>query len=296
MILNFRHLEVFRAIMVAKTVSGAAELLHVSQPGISRVLKYMEYKLGIDLFERRKGRLIPTPEGEELLRELDPIYQRLEDLDFALKRITRTDNMEFRIACTPSLANYVMPWLLSRAKEKMPGITVQLESLPNEEISNYIAQRRIDFALAFYSPSHPLLLGEPTINVGLECVVRADHPLASRKSVTYKDMMNYEMVTFYPETLLGSWLVRAAAEVNQEPRVNAVVRYADDACNMVEQGLGITIAFQYTALPQRYPSLVRIPVKSERQRLHFLRHAGVSMSNNVRKFYELAKSEIKSIQ
>ncbi|MEC7690721.1 MAG: LysR family transcriptional regulator, partial [Pseudomonadota bacterium] len=44
--LNFRQLEVFRAVMIAKTISGAAEILNVSQPGISRLLKYMEYKMG----------------------------------------------------------------------------------------------------------------------------------------------------------------------------------------------------------------------------------------------------------
>ena len=127
--LNFRQLEVFRAIMIAKTVSGAAELLHVSQPGISRLLKYMEYKLGIALFERHKGRLIPTPEGEELFHELEPIYQRIEELDVTIDRITRPDNHLYQIACTPSLATYVLPRLLARVKACMPHMQVKLEAL-----------------------------------------------------------------------------------------------------------------------------------------------------------------------
>ncbi len=295
MLLNFRQLEVFRAIMIAKTVSGAAELLHVSQPGISRLLKYMEYKLGIELFERHKGRLIPTPEGRELFKELEPIYQRVEDLDVTINRITRPDNLQFQIACTPSLANYVLPYLLARVKAKLPGVSVKLETLPNEEIAEYLIQRRIDFALAFYCPEHPLLMAEASINVGMVCVVPEDHPLASRKSLKFSDIVDYDMITYYAETLLGKKINQAFAELEREPRMVVMVRYADDACAMVEQGLGITVAFEYTAMPQRFPNLRAIPIKSSKQRLHFLRHNGIALSNNVRKFYELAKTELRAL-
>jgi DNA-binding transcriptional LysR family regulator len=64
---------------------------------------------------------------------------------------------------------------------------------------------------------------------------------------------------------------------------------------MVEQGMGITFAFQFTAIPERYPSLRTIPVKAAKQQLHFLRHNGISMSKNVREFYELSKSEIRQL-
>ncbi len=281
--------------MISKTISGAAELLHVSQPGISRLLKYMEYKLGIDLFERNKGRLIPTPEGEELFKELEPIYARIEDLDITINRITQLNDLQFRIACTPSLVSYVLPRLLAKVRDKMPGIKVEVEALPNEEIANYITQRRCDFALGIYDPNHPLILSETSISIGLHCVVPHDHPLSNRKSVTFKDMVKYDMVMFYPDTLLGKKLQRAFDELEAIPNISVVIRYADDACAMVEQGLGITIAFEHTARQDRFPNLRTIPIKSHNQRLRFLRHNGVPMSNNTKKFYELAKEEIRGL-
>lgn len=292
MLLNLRQLEVFRAIMVAKTISGAAKLLHVSQPGISRLLKHMELRLGIKLFERHKGRLIPTPEGLELFAELDPICQRLDDLDIIIKRITQTDDLQFHIACTPSLSNYILPSLLAKVRKKMPGITVKLESLSNEEIADYLVQRRIDFALVFYSPEHPLLLAEPSISLNLECIVPKNHPLADKKTVSFKEILKYQMVTYYPETLIGSRLKNACETLEAEINASIVVRYANEACAMVEQGMGITIAYQFTALKDRYPTLTTIPIKDEKQQLNFLRHNGIPMSNNVRKFYTLAKDEL----
>lgn len=293
--LNFRQLEVFRAIMIAKTVSGAAELLHVSQPGISRLLKYMEYKLGIALFERHKGRLIPTPEGEELFQELEPIYQRIEELDVTIERITRPDNHQYQIACTPSLASYVLPRLLARVKTHLPNMQVKIEALSNEEITDYIIQRRGDFALAFYDTEHPLVMAEPSVNVSMMAVLPKSHALATRKSLTFADLVDEEMIMYYPETLLGSLLNKALEAQDCTPRMSAMVRYGDDACAMAEQGLGITVAFQYTAMNHRYPNLCTVPLKASKQQVHFLRHNGISLSNNVRQFYELMKSEIRLI-
>lgn len=295
MLLNFRQLEVFRAIMIAKTVSGAAELLYVSQPGISRLLKHMEIKLGISLFERHKGRLVPTPEGEELFRELEPIYRRIEDLDVTIKRITRPDNLQVQIACSPSLSNYVIPWLIARVRQKIPGVQIKLESLPNEEIADYLVQRRIDFALGYRDLDHPLITAEPSIPVSLECVVPREHPLAQLDSVDFSDMLEYEMVTFYPETMIGDHLRRACESLGREPKMSAMVRYADDACTMVEQGLGISLNYQYTVTAGRFPTLTTIPIANTLQRLYFLRHNGISMSNKVREFYELAKTCIRSL-
>ena len=61
--MNLRQMEVFRAVMLTGGVGGAAQLLHVSQPAISKVLAQAQKQAGFALFERVKGRLLPTLEG-----------------------------------------------------------------------------------------------------------------------------------------------------------------------------------------------------------------------------------------
>ena len=58
--LTLRQIEVIRAIMVTGTIAGAADLLNVSAPGISRLMKYTESALGLRLFHRHGGRFLPT--------------------------------------------------------------------------------------------------------------------------------------------------------------------------------------------------------------------------------------------
>ncbi len=69
--LNLRQIEVFRAIMITGSISGAARLLSVSQPAISRLLAYTEDRLALRLFERVRGRVQPTPEARRLFQEVD---------------------------------------------------------------------------------------------------------------------------------------------------------------------------------------------------------------------------------
>ena len=66
--MNIRQIEIFRAVMQAGSITGAAHLLHVSQPGVSRMLAHIELQLGLALFERTRGKLRPTPEAQALYR------------------------------------------------------------------------------------------------------------------------------------------------------------------------------------------------------------------------------------
>ena len=61
--LTIRQVEVIRAVMMAGTIQGAAELLNVSAPGVSRLVKYSEESLGIRLFDRKGGLFVPAAEA-----------------------------------------------------------------------------------------------------------------------------------------------------------------------------------------------------------------------------------------
>ena len=66
--MTLRQVEVIRAVMVTGTIGGAARLLNVSAPGISRLVKYTEKSLGVRFFQRQNGRYFPTPGSPQHLR------------------------------------------------------------------------------------------------------------------------------------------------------------------------------------------------------------------------------------
>lgn len=59
--LSDRQLQAFQQVMDCGSVSGAARRMLIAQPGVTRLLKQLEHDVGFTLFERRRGRLVPTP-------------------------------------------------------------------------------------------------------------------------------------------------------------------------------------------------------------------------------------------
>ena len=78
--MTLRQIEVIRAVMVSGTIGGAAKLLNVSAPGISRLVKYTEKSLGIRFFQRQNGRYFPTPEAQNIFEQINGVYKKVDDL------------------------------------------------------------------------------------------------------------------------------------------------------------------------------------------------------------------------
>ena len=76
--MNLRQIEVLRAFMMTGTVSGAADLLRISQPGVSKALKHIEGQLDVQLFRRVRGRLLPSIEAEQLFATIAEAWTHIE--------------------------------------------------------------------------------------------------------------------------------------------------------------------------------------------------------------------------
>ena len=72
--LNLRQVEAFKAVIEYGTVSRAAEMMNVSQPATSKLIAHLEEDTGLRLFDRVKGRLVPTRHGMRLFEEIDRIF------------------------------------------------------------------------------------------------------------------------------------------------------------------------------------------------------------------------------
>ena len=136
--LTLRQIEVIRAIIVTGTIGGAARLLNVSSPGISRVMKHTEGALGLRLFIRRQGRYIPTPEAKDIFSQINAVYDKVEDLHFVIRRLESGAISELKIGSVPSIANVMVPRAIKRVREKYPKLLIDVDILKIEEAIDYL--------------------------------------------------------------------------------------------------------------------------------------------------------------
>jgi DNA-binding transcriptional LysR family regulator len=78
--MRLRQIEVFHAVYSTGSMTSAAAMLNVSQPSVSKVLAHAEQQLGYLLFERLKGKLVPTPEAHRLFAHVSAVYRDVDRL------------------------------------------------------------------------------------------------------------------------------------------------------------------------------------------------------------------------
>ena len=153
--MRLRHIEVFHAVMQAGTVSGAAQLLHISQPAVTKVLQHCEARLRISLFERVRGKLYPTPEAQRLFVEVDRMNKDLVAIRRMAASFRRGEIESVRVMATPTLGLSVMPTAIKRGPRRFPRATVCSRPTIRARLSTPCCWAKPNLALSLWNPQHP---------------------------------------------------------------------------------------------------------------------------------------------
>ncbi len=116
--MNAREIELFRAIMHCRTLSAAAQMLHVTQPALSKVLRHCEDRLGYLLFHRTAGRLVPTAEANALILDADRMYQQIQGFGALARELGGRSGGILREGATSSLATSLVPRAVARLRQE----------------------------------------------------------------------------------------------------------------------------------------------------------------------------------
>jgi DNA-binding transcriptional LysR family regulator len=159
--MNLRHIEIFHAVYVNGSVSGAARSLNVSQPSVSKTLRHAESLLGFQLFERTNGRLVPTDDAHTLFTEVSEIQDRVYALREAGRNLKRGTGGILRISALPSLALDALPTAVARFRRNHKDVKFDLQTVHHDDLLRKLYERESDVAIAYEVPPAPRRLWCP---------------------------------------------------------------------------------------------------------------------------------------
>jgi DNA-binding transcriptional LysR family regulator len=201
--MNLRQLEVFHAIMRTGSVTAAALELHVSQPAISAVLKHAEQRLKFKLFHRLGGRLHPTPEATALMPDVAEIFGRVDTLGRLVHDMRDGIVGRLVIATSPTLVNAFLPRAVALFRQRRPGVTLALHSLPTPVAVERVARREVDMGAVYGPVDDAGVESELLLTSEIACVVPAGHALTSRAFVHATDLAGASVISLGASTRLG---------------------------------------------------------------------------------------------
>ncbi|HTE97625.1 MAG TPA: LysR family transcriptional regulator, partial [Bradyrhizobium sp.] len=201
--MTLRQVEVIRAVMVTGTIGGAAKLLNVSAPGISRLVKYTEKSLGIRFFQRQNGRYFPTSEAHSIFEQINGVYKKVDDLTEIISKIGRGALSELRIGSVPSISQIMVPRAIERVRRRYPDLGIDINILKIEEAIDYLMLGKGDCVAMSYRLDHSGLDFMPLASGELFCIVPHGHELAGRKQVSAAEMTRYPLIGIDPNDPYG---------------------------------------------------------------------------------------------
>jgi len=247
-LINHRHVEVFRAVMTAGGVTGAAALLHTSQPTISRELARLEALLGYALFERQRGRLKATARALALFEEVQRSFQGLERVVARAGELGRAEGERLSVLCLPALAHALLPAASAAFLTLHPGASLSLTPQESPLLEDWMSAQRFDLGLTEGTQAAPGTVMENLLSLDEVCVLPAGHALLAKPRLTPQDFEGEAFVSLAADDPYRMQLDGLFAEAGVRRRLSVETHSAVAVCALVEQGLGLAIVNPLTAL------------------------------------------------
>jgi len=245
--MRLRQIEVFHAIYTSGSMTNAAAKLNVSQPSVSKVLAHAEQQLGYRLFDRIKGKLIPTPEAHQLFKHVADVYEDVHRLRHVATNLKAASAGRIRVAATPAFGLEVLPKAVASFRQLHEDAIFELETLHFEEITDALLESRIDVGLAFDPESSPGIEEQQLATGRFVVLAREAAMFDGRSTLSVDDLKEHPFIGLDSRGPLGRSLSSYISSSNVDLNIVTWTETYHVAKALVACGAGVTIADEITA-------------------------------------------------
>ena len=216
--MDIRVLQYFLTVAREQTISGAAEVLHMTQPPLSKQLKELEAELGKQLLIRGKRRITLTKEGMLLRKRAEEIVTLMEKTRAEISTSDEAVSGEVYIGGGETEGMRPIAKTIRRVQEKYPNIRFHLLSGDGYDVTEHLDRGLIDFGTLI----EPLDMGKydskrlPRPDTwGL--IMRKDSPLAQKERIVPEDLKDIPLISsrqLEGEDGLSGWLGYSSEKLN----------------------------------------------------------------------------------
>ncbi|CAN0655626.1 LysR substrate-binding domain-containing protein [Nitratireductor sp.] len=238
---TLRQIEVFKAVIETGTVSRAAETLHMSQPAASKLLSNLEADSGIDLFERRRGLLVPTERGQRFYEEVDRIFTGLDQIGLAIENLRNEERGHLTIGVLPALSGRFISTAIRSFSEEQPDVFISLHARSSQYLVDWMRSGKVDVCIVAGRVDDPHIRAEPILNMPMVCMMPPGHHLAERDTLTAPDLAGEPLVAFMHSSYTRLQLERIFDAEQNRPRIVTEATTAQNVCELVAAGMGVAL-------------------------------------------------------
>lgn len=240
--MELRVLKYFIAVAREESMTRAADILHVTQPTLSKQIKDLEDEIGKKLFSRTNYAIKLTAEGEILYKRALDIVNLANDTVEELKAMTEATGGNVNIGAAETDSIKYLARIIKQLQQECAGIIVSIYSGDSESVEYKLDKGQLDFALVvrdFDLNKYNFIELPYKDTYGLIC--RSDNPLCKKKKITFDDMINEPIIV--SRQCLAHDLRKWAGERVDELTIAATGDIPFNLSLLVKEGIGSLLCF-----------------------------------------------------
>ncbi|WP_242271979.1 LysR family transcriptional regulator [Bacillus cereus group sp. BfR-BA-01310] len=236
--MTITQLQVLIKTVELGSFTKAAGVLNMTQPAVSHAISSIESELGVTILirDKRKG-LIVTDVGNRILVHIREILNGVEKIEQEVAMEKGHEVGTIRIGSFPSASAYFLPKMINIFREKYPNLQLVLCEGALKEVEDWLLSRVIDIGIVILPNKDMEIV--PVTKGKMVVVLRDDHPLCKKSSITISDLENEPIILFkggYEPPIIDMF-----KQANVPLRVEYAVSTVTTSLNMIQEGLGIAI-------------------------------------------------------
>lgn len=188
--MDLDQLHTFLEIVRLKSFSKAAQTVYRTQPAISAQVRQLEQELNTTLFDRLGTKIALTAAGRIFAEYAEKILDLRRQAQDSINELERTPRGELIIAANEATCIYVLPTVFSEYKKQFPNVQLLVDRSYGARVVQAVMENTADFGITQLPVEEKKLQVAKVHADEIKLIVPADHPLASRRTATCRDLLN----------------------------------------------------------------------------------------------------------
>jgi len=271
----------------------AADALHLTQTALTRRLQNLESLLGVALIERTTRSMSLTSTGRDFLPQARRLLFELATALVEIRETGKARRGDVSIACVPSAGVQFLPRVIERYSGRYPHNRIKSLEHASWAVADAVLRREAEFGINIEEPDRPELSGAPLLDDRFVLICRDDHPLAQRRTLSWKRLEPYPLIFAGAQSSNRPLLDHALSNAHVSLRSYYEVQRSSTALGLVAAGVAAAVVPRLALQKGSYPTVrvveLRNPVVS--RKLVLIERKAAHLSPAARALHDMIRED-----
>ncbi|HWO96212.1 MAG TPA: LysR family transcriptional regulator [Bacillus sp. (in: firmicutes)] len=239
--MDVRQLQYFYEVAKQKSFTKAAEVLHISQPSLSKMVKSLEDEIGIKLIDRSGKRIQLTDAGEIVFQQAEVVLNSLNDLSNSLYDLMNLKRGIIKFGIPPIIGTLFFPRIIKSFRDSYPLIHIQMTEFGAKKTERIVEQGEVDIGVVLLPVDETKFESIPFAKEKLQVVMPKNHSFAKRQFISLTELKDESFIMFHEDFSMHEIIYNECLRAGFQPAIAYTSSQWDFIGEMVAANLGIAL-------------------------------------------------------